>query len=89
VLMALTEKLFDSVPLDRMPEAERAVREASATLPDDLQARFDTATQLSDADRATIVRIAHTALARFQTSVEQKSETGHSTRPKSASTKSS
>jgi F-type H+-transporting ATPase subunit alpha len=89
VLMALTEKLFDSVPLDRMPEAERAVREASAALPDDLQARFDTATKLSDADRATIVEIARAVLASFQTSVEQKSETGHSTQPKSASTKSS
>lgn len=89
VLMALTEKLFDSVPLDRMPEAERAVREASAELPDDLQARFDTATKLSDADRTTIVEIARTALAGFQTRVERKAETHDSTQPKSASTESS
>ena len=89
VLMALTEKLFDSVPLDRMPEAERAVREASAKLSDDLQARFDTATKLSDADRATIVEIARTALAGFQTKVEREAETDDSSQPKSAKTESS
>ncbi|MFZ3141867.1 alternate F1F0 ATPase, F1 subunit alpha [Polaromonas sp.] len=66
VLMALTEKLFDSVPLDRMPAAEQAVREAAARLPDAVQARFDTAAKLSDADRAAIVQIARTALASFQ-----------------------
>ncbi|OGB51769.1 MAG: F0F1 ATP synthase subunit alpha [Burkholderiales bacterium RIFOXYD12_FULL_59_19] len=66
VLMALTEKLFDSVPLDHMPQAEQAVREAAAQLPEALQARFDTAAKLSDADRDTIVQIARTALASFQ-----------------------
>ena len=66
VLMALTEKLFDNVPLDRMPAAEQAVREAAARLPDAVQARFDTAAKLSDADRQAIVQIARTALASFQ-----------------------
>ena len=66
VLMALAEKLFDSVPLDHMSQAEQAVREAAAQLPDALQARFDTAAKLSDADRDTIVQIARTALASFQ-----------------------
>jgi len=66
VLMALTEKLFDSVPLDRMTEAEQAVRVAAARLPDALQARFDTTEKLSDADREVIVQMARTALAPFQ-----------------------
>lgn len=66
VLMALTEKLFDSVPLARMPQAEQAVREAAATLPKALQARFDTPEELSDADRAAIVQTVRTALASFQ-----------------------
>ncbi|MCJ7800115.1 MAG: alternate F1F0 ATPase, F1 subunit alpha [Polaromonas sp.] len=70
VLMALTEKLFDSVPLERMPEAEQAVREAAATLPDEVRARFDTTAQLSDADRDAIFQIARTALARFQPEAE-------------------
>ena len=66
VLMALTEKLFDNVPLERMPQAEHAVREAAAQLPDALRARFESAAKLSDADRDVIVQIARTALAGFQ-----------------------
>lgn len=42
VLMALTE-LFDNVPLERMPQAEHAVREAAVQLPDALRARFESA----------------------------------------------
>jgi len=66
VLMALTEELFDRVPLDQMPQAELAVREAAATLPDDLLARLGTTEKLSDADRAAILQIARAALASFQ-----------------------
>lgn len=66
VLMALTEKLFDGVPLDLMPEAEHAVREAAAELADAVQASFDTAAKLSDADKRSILQIARTALASFQ-----------------------
>lgn len=43
VLMALTAKLFDTVPLERMTDAERAVREAAAQIPTDVCGRFDTA----------------------------------------------
>lgn len=70
VLMALTEKLFDSVPLDEMSQAEQAVREAAAKLPDEVQARFGTAAKLSDADRAAIIEIARTALDSFQPKAE-------------------
>ena len=73
VLMALTEKLFDNVPLDRMPEAEHAVREAAAELPDDVRARFESAAKLSDADRDAIVQTARTALAGFQPKAEAQS----------------
>lgn len=66
VLIALTEELFDSVPLDQMPEAELAVRDAAAKLPEDLQARFDTTEKLSEADRAAILQVARTALSSFQ-----------------------
>lgn len=74
VLMALTEKLFDSVPLERMPEAEQAVREAAAGLPEAVLARFDTAAKLSDADRAAIVEITRAALASFQPGVAPQAE---------------
>ncbi|MDD5389112.1 MAG: alternate F1F0 ATPase, F1 subunit alpha [Gallionellaceae bacterium] len=65
VLLALTAKLFDPVPLERMTEAEQAVREAAATIPEALAARFESADTLSDEDRASIVEIARAALADF------------------------
>jgi len=70
VLLALTAKLFDGVPLERMTEAEREVREAAADIPAEVRARFDSAGELSDEDRETIIRIARDALARFQPTPE-------------------
>jgi len=66
VLLALTATLFDRVPLDQMPDAEQAVREAAANIPAEVCARIDTAAKLSDKDRTTIIEIARNALARFQ-----------------------
>ncbi len=62
VLLALTAGLFDAVPMDRMPDAERAVNEAALDLPADLCERLGSADTLSDADRATIVEAARKAL---------------------------
>jgi F-type H+-transporting ATPase subunit alpha len=66
VLLALTAELFDPVPLDRMTDAEQAVREAAADIPAEVCTRFDSADKLSDEDRATVIQIARTALAPFQ-----------------------
>jgi F-type H+-transporting ATPase subunit alpha len=66
VLLALTAELFDRVPLDQMTDAEHALREAAAEIPADVRERLDTAEQLSDEDRKSIIQIARTALARFQ-----------------------
>jgi F-type H+-transporting ATPase subunit alpha len=74
VLLALTEKLFDSVPLDRMPDAERAVREVATDFPAELVARFATADKLSDQDRAVILQSAADALAALQQDKEAKTE---------------
>ncbi len=65
ILLALTAGLFDAVPLERMPEAERAVQEAAADIPDEVSARFDGANRLSDEDRASIVEIGRAALEDF------------------------
>ncbi len=65
LLLALTAKLFDPVPLDRMTEAERAVQEAAAGIPEHVRARFETAADLNDEDRQAIVSIARQALAPF------------------------
>ncbi len=61
-----------SVPLDQMIDAERAVREAAATIPADVCQRFDTARALDDADRETVITIARAALARFHPPIEDR-----------------
>jgi len=66
LLLALSAELFDLTPLDQMPEAQQALRAATADIPADVRARLDTAGKLSDADRKAIIEIARKALARFQ-----------------------
>ena len=74
VLLALTTDLFDDVPLERMKEAEQALREAAAKIPADVAERLDTADKLSDDDRKTILEIARQALARFHPEPKAKPE---------------
>ena len=66
ILLALTAKLFDAVPLEQMTDAERAVREAAAKISPQMCARFDTADKLSEEDRKAIITIATAALVPFQ-----------------------
>ena len=74
VLLALTANLFDPVPLDQMTDAGHAVREAAATIPTEVSARFETAAKLSDEDKKTVVEIARKALVPFQPKPEPKPE---------------
>jgi F-type H+/Na+-transporting ATPase subunit alpha len=74
VLLALTEKLFDDVPLDQMLAAEHAVRVAAADIPAEVLARFETASALNDKDRASILQVARTALAGFQPGPQPKAQ---------------
>jgi F-type H+-transporting ATPase subunit alpha len=62
LLLALTAKLFDEVPLDRMGEAEQAVKAAVADIPAELLARLETADSLSDEERQALVNHARRAL---------------------------
>jgi F-type H+-transporting ATPase subunit alpha len=66
VLLALSTELFDTVPLEKMMDAERAVREAAAGIPPEVGERFETAKSLDDADRQTVISIARHALTPFQ-----------------------
>jgi F-type H+-transporting ATPase subunit alpha len=66
VLLALSAKLFDPIPIDQMSDAEHAVQAAAAKIPADVCARFESATELNGQDRDTILEIARTALAPFQ-----------------------
>jgi len=66
VLLALTERLFDSVPIERMRSAELALRAAAAEFPAEMVRRLSSADLLSDGDREAIMHIARNTLAPFQ-----------------------
>jgi len=74
MLLALTAKLFDRVPLDQMTIAEQALRKEAADIPPEVRERLDTAKKLSDEDRKAIIEIARKSLARFEPKAEAKPE---------------
>ena len=74
VLMALTTGLFDSTPIERMADAERAVIAAAERIPAEIRARFDTAEKLTEQDRATILQIAGETLTPFRSGPETKAD---------------
>jgi F-type H+-transporting ATPase subunit alpha len=74
VLLALSAELFDPVPLDQMTEAEHAVQAAAANIPAEACARFESADELSEGDRKSIIEIARKALARFRPQPEAELE---------------
>ena len=65
VLLALTAGLFDTVPLPRMAEAQRAVQSAAAKLAAPLQKRLLGADKLNDEDRQAVTDLAGAALKAF------------------------
>jgi F-type H+-transporting ATPase subunit alpha len=69
VLLAVSAGLFDAVPLDRMADAETALREASAKLSADLAGRL-ASDKLSDGDRSAILALAGAAIAATVPSAE-------------------
>ena len=66
VLLALTGRLFDDVPLEKMREAELALRKAADGFPADLVKRITSVEELKDSDREAILQIARETLAPFQ-----------------------
>jgi F-type H+-transporting ATPase subunit alpha len=66
VLLALSSGLFDKVPLTKMLAAQSALSKAIVQLPEDLRARFETASTLSQDDRKSIIELATKILADFQ-----------------------
>jgi F-type H+-transporting ATPase subunit alpha len=84
LLLALTEKLFDLVPLDQMTNAEHALHKAAMNIPVEVCNRLEGAAQLNVEDRQTIIEIARKALARFQPKPESKAEPKPEPKPKAA-----
>ena len=66
VLLALAAGLFDGIPLEQMPDAERALCTAAADIPADTAARFTSGEKLSDGDRQATLDVATKALASFR-----------------------
>jgi F-type H+-transporting ATPase subunit alpha len=68
ILLALTGRLFDGVPLDKMREAELALRKAAQEFPAELVQRLTSVDELKDSDRGAILQIARDTLEPFQNS---------------------
>jgi F-type H+/Na+-transporting ATPase subunit alpha len=72
VLLALTEGLFDPVPMEKMKEAETALQVTAKEIPADVAGRFASAGKFSDADRKVVLDIATRTLAPFVPAPEKK-----------------
>jgi F-type H+-transporting ATPase subunit alpha len=72
VLLALTAGLLDPVAIDKVAEAENALRKSTTEIPADVTERLSSADKLSDADRQCIVDVATRALAPFHAPPEAK-----------------
>ena len=62
-LLAVTEGAFDTVPLERVATAERAVREQVAARCPDISRRISAGEPLRDLDRETLLTVARLAVA--------------------------
>ena len=65
-----------------MPEAEHALQESAVNIPAEVCARFETAAELNDEDRNTILEVARRSLARFQAGPESEIKPGSQTEVK-------
>ena len=66
VLLALTGKHFDNIPIDKIQEAETALLNNSNQLPAEILKRLFSDKALSDTDKENILKIAGKILAPFQ-----------------------
>jgi F-type H+-transporting ATPase subunit alpha len=66
VLLALTNELFDTIPIEKMQEAELTLVQHKKEIADEILQRLLSAEKLSDEDREAILSIAKNVLAPFQ-----------------------
>lgn len=62
ILLALSERLFDNVPLHNMWVTERSLRDAATQIPDIIRQKILSNEILSDADQKVIISIAEKAI---------------------------
>jgi F-type H+-transporting ATPase subunit alpha len=72
VLIALAAGLFDLIPLEKVAQAESALRLAAGGIPADIVARFISADKLTAADRKNSLEVAAKALRPFQSGAPDK-----------------
>ncbi|HZK68675.1 MAG TPA: F0F1 ATP synthase subunit alpha, partial [Paludibacter sp.] len=70
VLLALSDGLFDTIPLDTIQEAEDALIKASKDLPAEIRKRMFSDTKLSDSDKDVVSKMAADILVPFQENTE-------------------
>jgi len=70
ILVALTAGIFEGVPLEKMLDAEIAIREA-ADASEEMRDRLQRGDKLSDEDRDAIIKMARNAVARLSESHAQ------------------
>lgn len=80
ILLALSEALFDTVAMNRMNDAQRAVEAAAETIPPDIRGRLETAAKLGQDDRKKIVELLQNVLTDFQTLPNSAKSDGQTTR---------
>jgi F-type H+-transporting ATPase subunit alpha len=66
VLLALTAGLFDTLPIDKVNDAEQALQKATTDIPQDVAERLTSSDKFSDDDRKAILEIAQHALTPLQ-----------------------
>jgi F-type H+-transporting ATPase subunit alpha len=76
VLLALAEGLFDSVPLEKMPDAEQSIEKAASNVSQDVAGRLTSNTKLSAEDRKALLQVAVEALKSYQPETQAKQTTG-------------
>lgn len=70
VLLALTGELFDTIPVNKMQEAEQTLLKIGTKLPPEIVKRLFSDEELSDPDREAILKMAEHILAPFQSTPE-------------------
>src|SRR3984885_13413123 len=66
ILVALTAGLLDRVQIDKVRDAEQALRKSAADIPAEVRQRFSSNDKLSDDDHNSILEVAGKAVAPFQ-----------------------
>jgi F-type H+/Na+-transporting ATPase subunit alpha len=65
-LLALTTGLFDTIPIEKIQEAENKLVDASADLPKEILKELVSNNELSDKNKKAIVKLSDEILSEFQ-----------------------